>query len=156
MNIQRGVRKLQFMLLGLAFAICQPGVANAQLAGTRASFSLPFAVQWGVVVLQPGEYTLTLPATLDRVVCVRGNNQTVLLSAQEFSDEDLTGQSSLILVRSGGKYFVRALSLARFGVIYYWPPKGQVLLALNGKGNKRTVIPAPELIQRLPVMVAER
>jgi hypothetical protein len=155
MNTKHSFRLVEILLLALAAAIFCPAVASAQLAAAHASFSLPFEVHWGKAVLSPGQYTLTLnTASANGVVSIRGNDQTAILSAQGFSDKDSSGRSSLVLVRSGGIYTVRALDLGTLGVFYYWPPKGEIVLAHNAKGNERAIAQAPVLIQRLPVSVS--
>ena len=155
MNTKHTFRLVEILLLGLAAAILCPALASAQLAATHASFSLPFEVRWGKAVLSPGQYTLTLDtASASGVVSIRGNDKTAILIAQSFSDKDSSGRSSLVLVRSGGVYTVRALDLGRLGVFYYWPPKGETPLARNAKGNEHVIAQAPVLIQRLPVSVS--
>jgi len=138
------------LVLGLAAAIFYPAVASAQIA--HGSFSLPFEAHWGGAVLPPGRYTLTVNSLgVDAVAYVHGNNQSMALHAWGFSDFGLSGKSALTLVRRGGSYWVRTLYLEHFGAFNYSPPKGERLIARNGKGKERLVAQGSNLIQRLPL-----
>ena len=132
---------IALLLLFASFASAQDVSAG--------SFTLPVETRWGLATLPPGDYTYRLPsAALPAVVTVSGQGQRVMIMVTAgTSPHDVSDRSSLTLIRSGQKAFVRSFDLGHLGTTFYYrPPKGQnVLMARE-----------PELIQRVPVIVAAK
>src|SRR5579862_3508236 len=72
------VMKVGFMALALCLAASQ-GKAQGTYTG---KFTLPFEARWGVAVLQPGDYTITLDldvASTFNYLLVRGDDKTAII-----------------------------------------------------------------------------
>ncbi len=147
MNSNRELRLVTFAVLALLTACFGTNLANAQTA--QGKFDLPFEVQWGQAVLQPGSYSFTVNSGSDspaNAVIVRGEG-TASMIATTMHDDSFSGTSALLIERRGDRSTVSALRLVEAGLVLYYPaPKarGQVLAQ------------APKLIQRLPVLMAQK
>jgi hypothetical protein len=126
---------------------------NARLASAQeleGKFTLPFAASWGGVVLQPGGYTFQFDMTsTSRIAVIRHGRQCVGMVMPTGWDEqgNVSGSSALIAVRSGGKYRITLLRLAQARVVFrYRLPKAE----------RQIVAQAPQLIRRVPVLMAAR
>jgi len=120
-------------------------LASAQVQG---KFTLPFEARWGQATLPPGEYSFNLDtARVANIALVRQGQRTVALIMADSQTEqhEVTGSSALVAVRSGGKYRIRALRLAEAGVVLeYMPPKAE----------RQILARAPQLLQRVPILMA--
>jgi len=102
--------------------------------------------RWGHVVLPPGDYSFTLDhASNDGKIMVRRGTKTVaMMINQGIRDWQTSDHSALVLVRSGGNYTIRALRLAELGMtLEYSVPKT----------GKQLIVQAPQLLERIPVMM---
>ncbi|HMD87020.1 MAG TPA: hypothetical protein VKO18_20205 [Terriglobia bacterium] len=147
MNTNRKLRLVKFAVLAMLTACFGTHLAKAQTV--QGKFDLPFEVQWGQAVLQPGSYSFTVNSGADspaNAVIVRGED-TASIIPSPMHDDSFSGTSALIIERRGERSTVRALRLVEAGLVLYYPaPKarGQVLAQ------------APKLIQRLPVLMAQK
>ena len=75
----------------------------------RATFTLPFQVHIGNVILQPGEYRLNAPSATSaiRVIYFYGNGKVQAALPAAIDAYADPGESHLELVNVGGSYFVR-------------------------------------------------
>jgi hypothetical protein len=69
--------------------------------------------------------------------------------ARYASDRQLSGNSQLLIVRSDGKARIHALQLVR-------PELGVVFFYDLPKGERNYLAQAPQLIQRVPILMASR
>jgi hypothetical protein len=134
------VKTFVAVLLGTCF---MTGVASAQV--WEGKFTLPFAAQWGKVVLPAGEYRVTLKTMeLPAMVSVQDRGRNVRLVMANSYGQPTSSHNELIIVRNGGNRRIHALHLADRGVVFYYlPPKGEREILAQG----------PVLIQRIPISV---
>ena len=145
MNATRSFSSIRLLALGLVTLGLWASVARAQTC--EGTFTLPFEASWGTAVLPAGDYSFKLetPSTIPYSVEVRGNGTGVLIRSTGISDRPVSGRSELVLVRRGGKARIRALHLTERGqTFHYFVPKDEPIMLAQ----------APELIQRVPVVVA--
>jgi hypothetical protein len=133
---------VKFLVLGILVACFLAVRASAEPTPLyQANFTLPFQVLWGGMVLQPGEYSITLdPAGSKSFVTVRGENGAVSLTLRSISRRAFVGQSALVVKRDGRKRMVHAVDLAEVGVVLYFEVHGRQHLARD-----------PERMERVPI-----
>ena len=100
------------------FLVCLvPGAANAQNL-VSGKFHLKNEVRWGQSVLQPGDYTVTVPTVapvpLATIADAEGNN--ILMVSTMIRGEVKHGESSLLIVTNGSQRVVYSLNLPQLGV----------------------------------------
>ncbi len=112
-----GISTLRMMSLALLAAAV--GTASMH-AATQATFHLSVPTHWGQAVLQPGDYSIYLPAPSGGETSLRvvGAGKTVfefpLLVEQQTSKKT----SYLRLAQVNGNYFVRSFSSGVGGQVY--------------------------------------
>jgi hypothetical protein len=134
------------LVLTVASAFIFAGIASAQAPAYRGQFTLPFDAQWGGATLPAGDYSFTLKSTAYPAIVTieQGQRNVALVMAQGSSDSNASKGSELIVTRSGGRARIRALHLAELGTeLYYGAPKAE----------GREMANAPELIQRVPIIL---
>lgn len=143
------------------------------------SFTLPIEVRRGSSILPPGDYTFKInPVITPYMAQVRGPNGTFFVKPAATDDIRFSGRSSLVLARRGRTGVVRELHLSLPGlkpsynrssvrvydrgalvssadsqtsnmggiILIYSPPKGEPSLLAQ----------TPELIQRIPILIASK
>jgi len=147
MKTTRSLNLVKVLALAALAAGLSASRANAQ--GYSGKFTLPFEARWGEADLPPGDYTFTVDPekpSLMALIC-QGNHNAALVMAQGRIEGKVSGSSALIAVLSGGKYRIRALRLADAGlVLEYTLPKAE----------RQIYAQAPQLIRRVPVMMAAK
>jgi hypothetical protein len=116
-----------WFLATFLFLVCLvPGAANAQNVFS-GKFRLKNEVRWGLTVLQPGDYTITVPtvASLPLATITNAEGRNVLMVSTLFRGEVKHGESSLLIVTNGTERVVHSLNLTQLGVslIYQSEPK---------------------------------
>ena len=86
-------------------------------AGQQASFHLPVEAHWGKVVLQPGDYKMSLPdlSIGERTVRLEGDHNTVNELPLVTDVQKSSNKSEIELLRVDGTYFVREFSYGPTG-----------------------------------------
>lgn len=86
-------------------------------AGQQASFHLPVEVHWGKVVLEPGDYKMSLPDVSigERTIRVERGHHTVNELPLVTDLQKTSNNSELQLLRVDGAYFVREFSYGPTG-----------------------------------------
>lgn len=107
----------------------------AQFGG---KFTLPFAAQWGLMALPPGNYTLQYGTQKggQRLVEVRGTAKGSPYGVIQAGPGGVTSASrnAIVCIREGSVFIVRALEMPAIGeVIEFAVPYGAKLTAHNGK-----------------------
>jgi hypothetical protein len=125
----------------LATALSAGLLSAEDLKGT---FTLPFEVRWGTAILPAGDYSFQLDNS-NYIVTIRGENQAAMVLSPSRRDDNQSGSSALIVVRHGKRGTVRALRLPEQNVVFTYPAR---------KGEPPMLAQAPELIQRIPVVVS--
>ena len=115
--------------------------ANAQ--GAKATFNLPFQAHWGDAVLDPGEYSITLPPTAagSPILQVSGQGKTIMVVAGIFRPMAQSERSYLRLEDFGQEHVVREF---RYGVagksfIFSVPKSSGKQIRLESSAHGRTV-----------------
>jgi hypothetical protein len=140
-----------FTLIRVAFPALLATVVAAGLLSAEdfaGKFTLPFEAKWGLATLPPGDYAFRInPAVAPYTAQVQreGKVVAIITASQGRSESGPSGQSQLIVVRRGKKGTIHALQLADPGV---------VLTYTEPKAERQLLAQAPELIQRIRVVVS--
>ena len=116
----KSIRKVSlFKVLVLLAGALGAGAIPAHAQTTKGTFTLAHKVRWGTAVLPAGNYafsvdTQTWPARV--TVHEIDGPITAMILPQTFSDEKLSGGSTLVLRRESGEAVVSSLRLANVGV----------------------------------------
>jgi hypothetical protein len=115
--------KVGFMALALCLAASQ-GKAQGTYKG---QFTLPFEARWGLAVLPPGDYTISMDLdAANRFLVVRGEGKTALILGIVTDRKDISDHSQLTLVKTASGYRVQTLEAGEAGVtLTYSVPKSK-------------------------------
>lgn len=154
---------LSLLLPVLAVTVAKAQSISANPADPEAAFSgsftLPFEVQWGSMVLPAGDYTLDYgrlidPAGMHAVAITaeeNGGKRGVLLA--DGRGQSRAGANSLVYIRQGDTLIVTGLELPAIGEsVTFKAPKSAQLMARKNGANARTQLAKARMpIQRLPI-----
>ena len=116
--------KVGFMALALCLAASQ-GKARTY----TGKFTLPFEARWGLAVLAPGDYTISMDldtANTFNFMVVRGEGQTALILANVTDQKELSSHSQLTVVKTAAGYAVQSLEAGEAGLtLTYSVPKSK-------------------------------
>jgi hypothetical protein len=107
-----------WFLATFLFLVCLvPGAANAQNV-VSGKFHLKNEVRWGLTVLQPGDYTITVPtvASIPLATIANAEGKNILMVSTMIRGEVKHGESSLLIVTNGTQRVVHSLNLSQLGV----------------------------------------
>ncbi len=115
MNLQK---RFALTLALVTLAALTAAGASAQTI-TQATFTLPTQTYWNDVLLQPGEYTLTLDRSLAgiQLVHVRGEGATATFLTPAGSEESY-GHSCFKVDEVNGSYIIREFDSGLLGRSY--------------------------------------
>ena len=115
--------------------------ANSQDVAVKGTFTLPFEVHWGVAVLEPGEYTLSLPAAYTNlpVMYVSKQGKTVYITLGPGRSTAEPGPSYLRVENTGGMHIIRQFNSAVTGDLISFPVPKSVKNALIARNQSTTV-----------------
>jgi hypothetical protein len=117
------IMKVGFMALALCLAASQ-GKAQGTYKG---QFTLPFEARWGLAVLAPGDYTISLdldPAS--NYLVVRGEGKTAMILGIVADRNDISDHSQLTVVKTAAGYAVQTLEAGEAGLMLsYYVPKNK-------------------------------
>ncbi len=118
MNLQK---KLSFGLLALAVAlVVSAAPANAQQI-YKATFTLPFEAQWGTVVVEPGEYSLTVEQVFaQKLIRLHGPGEVAVLIGPS-TPEPIGENGRLTFVNHNGVLTLKKLDAAAIGQSFNFP-----------------------------------
>jgi hypothetical protein len=123
MNSKRNFRMVRNLGLVVGALILSAGLASAQDVAA-GKFTLPCEARWGGVELAPGPYWFTVSsASRGSMLTLRDENTghgVGIFMSQGHADRTPSDKGNLILVRNGGKAFVRALELKGLGQTFYY------------------------------------
>jgi hypothetical protein len=113
----------------MALALCL-AAAQAKAQGTyEGKFTLPFEVRWGIAVLPPGDYTISMvpgPYGDSSGVVVRGEDKSALILPAEMENVAATNHSQLSVVKTDAGYAVQALDAGQVGLkLNYFPAENK-------------------------------
>ena len=157
MNSNRRSKLVPYTVLALLTVCFGADRARAQVA-LGGQFTLPFETRWGPAVLPAADYTLMLnhKGAIDVIDISRGRAKLAMVLSIAHSVRSYNSSNSVItIVRYGNKGRVLSLDLPQLGEIYFFSlPKGEKVFAQHSPKSKGVfVAQAPELIQRIPVLV---
>ena len=107
-------------LFGAATLAIALSLAASPVSAHEATFQLPFPVQLGNNVLQPGEYRMTMPSLPSPVgaIYLYGAGKVRVTVPITVGTQQETDRSYLELVNVGGTYFVRQFVSGELGKTY--------------------------------------
>jgi hypothetical protein len=144
---------LKLLLAALLAVTAVSAVSMAQSGPlTSGTFTLPFAAHWGTLNLQPGSYAFAVNAEgSSYIVNVRQQNGHgvgfVLTSSYNSRNAENLQDSSLLCLRHSGDCSIGALKVPSVGVFYF---------GVKGVSTSQVVEQKPELIERVPVLYAQK
>ena len=112
--------KVGFMALALCLAASQ-GKAQGTYTG---KFTLPFEARWGIAVLPPGDYTISLELDSGRTfnyLLVRGEGKTAMILASLTDPKEISNHSQLTVVKTAAGYAVQSFEAGQAGVTMSYP-----------------------------------
>lgn len=177
MNKTRNLTIIRVVFLALVGTTLSAGLLRAE--DYKGSFTLPFEIRWGNATLPAGDYTFTIETDkVPNLATVRGENRAAMIIATGKSDSQFSGRSSLLLARRGRTGVVRELHLAIPGLkpstsrqdvrVYdrgklvsnvetQTPNQGGIVFVYSPpKGEPSMLAQTPELIQRIPILIASK
>ena len=158
MNSNRRSKLVRYVVLAL-LTVCF-GADRARAQALAGKFTLPFETRWGWAVLPAADYTLMLDhkGGIDVVHIRRGQVGVAIVQCIAHDIRSYHSSHSVItIVRHGNKGTVLSLDLPQLGEIYFFNlPKGEKVFAQNSPTGERVLAQAPDLIQRIPVLVGGR
>jgi hypothetical protein len=115
--------KVGFMALALCLAASQ-GKAQGTYTG---KFTLPFQARWGLAVLAPGDYTISMDLdAATKYLVVRGEGKTALIVGIVADRKDTSNHSELTVVKTAAGYAVQSLEAGEAGLtLNYSVPKNK-------------------------------
>jgi len=115
--------KVGFMALALCLAASQ-GKAQGTYKG---QFTLPFEARWGLAVLAPGDYTISMDLdAANTYLVVRGERKTAMILGIVTDRKDISDHSQLTLVKTASGYRVQTLEAGEAGMtLTYSVPKSK-------------------------------
>lgn len=159
MNSNRRSKLVLYMVLALLTVCFGADRARAQ-AAFEGQFTLPFEARWGPAVLPAADYTLMLnhKGAIDVIDISRGQVKVAMVLCLALDNRSYhSSHSAITIVRHGNKGTVLSLDLPQLGHIYFFGlPKGEKVFAQNSPKGERLLAQAPELIQRIPLVVGGR
>lgn len=145
MNQTKYLASIRVLFLVVLATAASAGILTA--ADYSGKFTLPVETRWGTATLPAGDYSFKLNLNVRPFTAqIIGKDVQAYIFAASFTDGNNGGDSALIIVRRGGKGVVRALHLAKEGLMFTYsaPSKGELPLMAQ----------EPQLIQRIPVIVS--
>ena len=95
-------------LFALALAV-STSHACAQNVAVKGTFALPYETHWGQAVLQPGQYTVSIPTATANLpgISVTGEGRTVFVGVGSAASDAVSDRSYLRVDKIGDAYVVR-------------------------------------------------
>lgn len=142
MTHTRTTTLIRVVFLALVTTVASVGLLRAE--DSAGNFTLPFEVRWGKAVLPPGDYSLKIDKT-NYIVTIRGENRAAMVLSPIPTTNTDARTSALVIVHYGNRATVRALRLAEQGLVFHFPAP---------KAERELLARAPELLQRIPVVMS--
>jgi len=110
------------MITLIAVAILFSAAPSYAQQSYKGSFTLPFEVNWGGLVLPPGSYTFTIPdiAVTPHLLQVQGQGPSAFIYATTADSKVASGGSQLTLRNVGGELVVRTLEAREIGLTFFF------------------------------------
>jgi len=128
-NTMRENRRITGTMLLLATLIVSLFFAGAALAQTDSptyvgKFTLTQPTHWGMSVLKPGTYTVSINSTVAPIVGVIRNadGDTICFVVSQASDAKTNGLNALLIKEKSGQPTVHSLALTELGRVLIYDP----------------------------------
>ena len=118
--------------------------ATAQGIAMRGTFTLPFEAHWADVVLQPGDYSFSLPSATNNapVMRITGQGKTVLVAVPASTSAPESDRSYLKVENVGGTYVIRQFNSPVTRELITFPITKSVRKGMLAQ-NQAVTIPVP-------------
>jgi len=140
---------LTFMKLAVATAIAtclSAGSASAQ--SLKATFTLPYEVNWGATVLQPGQYAITFDSIhRPALVRTRTGRGVALLIANSVGPAMKDQPSALLITRTETGRVVRYLNIREADMTFVYKPFTK---------SERKLIGQVAVTESVPILMAQK
>ncbi len=103
------------------------GILALQASAQQAKFNLPVEAHWGSAVLEPGDYTVSLPQadSAAHIFHLFGDGHGSMVMPTTTEPKPITNHSYLELVKVDGTYYVREYKSGHTGKTFiFGVPKG--------------------------------
>jgi len=141
--------RLTFLKLAVAAAIVtgvSAGSASAQ--SLKATFTLPYEVQWGKAVLQPGPYAITFDRILGPALVRTSTGRGVaLLTANSVGPAMKDQPSALLITRTETGHVVRSLNIREADMTFVYKPFTK---------SERKLIGQVDATEAVPILMAQK
>jgi hypothetical protein len=105
-------------------------------------FTLSSEIYWGTAVLEPGDYTITMPsASAPNLIFLRGQNTAAIFFAVGSDSKAVSELSRLTLVEVDGKYIVRAFEEGDLGLVLDYRLPKAIARQMAQERNPKLSIP---------------
>ena len=124
-KVQRlAVSGMLFAALSISLIVGEISQAQTDLPAFRGKFTLATQVRWDTVVLQPGDYTITIESgSMPIFVLLRDSKGRPVARLVSAVDGGKTSALNALLIREqGGQLHVYSLELASLGRILVYDP----------------------------------
>jgi len=126
MKSQNNCSAVQFATLGLVASLLLVGMALAAPI-YRGSFTLPFDASWGSTTLPAGDYLLRFEDVGSRAFLVvketKSGRDVAFLTPVTTNETTPTGQSALLVAKTGNQRVIYSLRLAELGEVFVYDSK---------------------------------
>ena len=115
----KSIRNLQLaMKVGfMALALCLTASQGKAQGSYTGKFTLPFEARWGIAVLSPGDYTISMDLDADtKYLVVRGEGKTAMITGVVTDRRDISDHSQLTVVKTAAGYTVQTLEAGEAGM----------------------------------------
>jgi len=113
----------------MALALCLAASQGKAQDAYKGKFTLPFEARWGVAVLTPGDYTISMEsesASPFNYLVVRGEGKTALIVSVVTDRKEISNHSQLTVVKTAAGYAVQTLEAGQAGLtLTYSLPKSK-------------------------------
>src|SRR6266700_4026407 len=124
MRTNQRVAGIKMLLATLVMSLLCVGTVQAQFPVYRGKFTLPYQVHWGMSVLEPGDYTITIQSTGIPIIALiskaDGTGGTRVVTGVR--DQPTNGVNALLLKHKDGELTVHSLSLADLRMVLIYDP----------------------------------
>lgn len=115
------VRELQILAIAVLMAFCLSSSSGAQTVSAvfTGKFTLTTQVQWHNTILQPGDYTITIPSLSGAAfaLVIDGKGRAVARFMSGIQDGKAGAGNALLIKEKGGQLHVYSLKLGSLGTV---------------------------------------
>lgn len=114
---------IKFLLIGVTALV---GFVFPCTADADSYFSgvvkLPYEVQWGLAVIQPGDYRIRIGSLSQPAQIYAMSGKQMFFTSAQFTSLNRKGKTCLIVTPDGSKHVVNSLNMPFFGISLIYKP----------------------------------